>query len=298
MRPTGEPCPKCGQAVPAGKWVCRCGQIIQLDILRHQRPADRLVFDGDLSADEDGDTPTNRIEPENQSTVRFDPIEALGELFMGRVIARPSDGAAGLLAGLNPIEIFVLSLIDGKRSAAEIIEQSRLKKVELSVILLNLLRSGSITTDAAITVETQGGAAEWGGSAVEYQRHELDRYEQSLEGGDVTSATFHLKRSVALRPDPKIVETLVRHLDTVFKDCDAFYNTARYHLSMDETARAIEVLERAIEEFPGEAGFLNLLAVTIVKHNGDKQDARRYLERAIALDPNNDVYSQNISRLA
>lgn len=56
-------------------------------------------------------------------------------------------------------------------------------------------------------------------------------------------------------------------------------------------------LRKAIVEFPGEAGFFNLLAIAVMGDNRDRSAAKDLLHKAIQLDPANPVYKANLRRL-
>ena len=300
-------CPACQRVLVSGKWVCQCGNILKLDVLRHQKPADRLPGVGEVPGSPAGNlTPTGKLGQHEQVTLKFDPVHGLSELFMGRVmpVSRPDVDIFAL--DLSPLELYLYSKVDGRRSAAELATAVGLKQVELGVLLLTLLRTEAITTTAKVSVSTvTGEGSSWTADVTTKMRaatikgaeKQFEMFVKRRDTGDVDGAALHLKKAVAAEPAAQYVEALEEYLEKVVRKCDEIYAAARGALTQGNPAAAIEILERGIRTFGGEAGFHNLLAIATMALDKNTAKAISHLKRACHLDPLNVTYAANLKKL-
>jgi hypothetical protein len=286
-------CPSCGKPVAADTSVCACGMILRLDLLRHEAPADPLPG---------AEAPAADREFHGQLTGRFDPVQSMSEINLGSATPQPVPDADIFAMDLAPLELYVLSKIDGRRGGRELIKVTGLRQVELSVVLMKLLRAGGISMQKASLAEAAADSGEWhlptpGERMSKRAKDEVALYREHKKRGGVTTASLHLKKAVAYEASPALVRELERHYETAVSRCDGFYKEARRLLTQGRGDEVKAVLTKATLEFPGEAGFWNLLAVWAVTHAHDKRAARDYLGRAVQLDPDNEAYRTNLAKL-
>ena len=93
---------------------------------------------------------------------------------------------------------------------------------------------------------------------------------------------MHLKRAVATEPSSEYVQALDEHLATMGARCEKLYRRARTPLARGQPFEAIRALQKAVLEFPGEAGFYNLLAIATFAAKKDRAKLLRSLRASIA----------------
>lgn len=276
-----------------------------MDVLRHDAPADALDSSFFDEATDEFRVPPDPMDAENfesadKRTERFDPIEAIADLASGHSTL-VSTGIDLADLHLSPIELFFLCKLQQSDDLGELKRLTGLKQVELSVVLLNLVRAGALKTLSKASAWSSSGAADWRVDTEQQRRidaeQEFARYELSLESGDVHAASLHLKRSLALHAKEATVEALRRHMNTFVTACNRFYEQSRRLVAQRRASEAVEVLEAALREFPGEAGFHNLLSMAVLQASGDTNRAHALLNRAVKLDPLNKTYAANLRRL-
>ncbi len=300
-------CQSCNRVPTMGKWVCQCGNILNLDVLRHDKPSDRLPGVTDqLVAQAKELTPTGKLGKQDQVTLKFDPVHGLSELFMGRVVPTRKPDVDVFARDLSPLELYLYSKIDGQRSAAELSALVGLKQVELGVLLLTLMRTDAVATVAKVSVTTVSGEGSMWGQVVTAQMRKAatdnaqqyyETFKKRRDTGDIDGATLHLKKAVAAMPAEEYIKALEEHLAKAVRQCDEVYRTARGALTQGKPEEAVTALEKAIVKFPREAGFYNLLAIAIMASTKSTSRAVAYLQRACEIDPFNAAYAANLRRL-
>ena len=123
--------------------------------------------------------------------------------------------------------------------------------------------------------------------------------------GNILSAQMNLKLALTYEKDnielKNVLSDLVRVGKPVEKPSADQEATRLFHMAAEEEAkenvdRAIELLEQAIAR-SAEAPFFNRLGVIVATKKHDLSRARQLIERAIALDPENKTYRNNLENL-
>jgi hypothetical protein len=307
---TSMNCSACDAPNKRGKWICQCGNILDLGILRHEKPADRLPENAanrsPLTNREKEMTPTGKLNAQQQMTVKFDPVHGMSEIFMGRVMPVVNDQVDLFSFNLAPLEMYLCSKISGKRSADELSKVTGLGQVELGVLLMTLLRTGAVTTVAKVSVTTVvGEGALWGGgqtknlsrAAADSARNSFNEFRRRRSTGNIDGAALSLKKALAVAPTKEYAEALQELMTTSARRCADVYERARWVIRQGSPKAAVPILECGLAEFPKEAGFYNLLAVAVMGSEKNTKRAIDLFRRACEIDPDNLTYLDNLERL-
>ncbi|MFY2559462.1 hypothetical protein ACN469_17650 [Corallococcus terminator] len=257
--PEDDACPHCGAPTLPNDFQCpRC----ELLLVRHVEdlpPRDNVSLVRALltQPERNGTSGTPRA-PQSEAT-RASPFEAT----TGGANARPF-----IVGGLNianlrlsPFEAYVLSLVDGHTSVADLSLITQLAEVELRALFASLEERGvtklyEIPPPTARATPTREGTSE---------------------------AAAAPPRPVTRAPVPRAEDANEDLLQRVIR----MEQEGRW-------AEAVELLERGIGMLPSPAPLYNRLGMIIVNHHRDYQRATALFQKAADLEPENNLYTMNL----
>jgi hypothetical protein len=267
-------CPSCGAKTRVGDFLCvKCETILDGAALAEAEPGEQepttLVREmlsppsRSLRRPDPRPPPAPKPQP-GQRKRRTTPPTALfampASLSDVAEVVADLDAAAN---GLSDFDAFVVSLVDGTRTVGELRREAGIAEAEIQAVLHTLLERGVVRVFDPGRPAAASSRAPARQEVVGPIRAERPRRTSPVEGPWAS----RLQRAIALQKDGK----------------------------MDE---AIREIERAIEASANPAPLYNRLALALVKARRDFAQAERLLCKAVALDPNNATYFENLAEIA
>lgn len=259
--PEDDACPHCGAPTHIGDFQCERCELLLVRHLEDLPPRDNVSLVRALLTQPErrGTSGTPRA-PQAEATrvASFQPPA-------GGTHARPFivGGLSVANLKLSPFEAYVLSLVDGHTSLAELALITQLTEVELRALFASLEERG-VTKLYELPPPTVRGAA-------------------PVQEAGTEQAPAPPAPAMTQAPAPKLEDTNEDVLQRVIR----MEQAGRW-------AEAIELLERGIGLLPSPAPLYNRLGMILLNHQRDYDRATALFQKAADLEPENSLFTMNL----
>ncbi len=284
-QPSSSSCPHCGRAASPGDFLCPgCEAIVSADpvLASPQPPPEPSLVQGLLAPPQASLTRRIAYPPPPPPAE-----EALGDEDDEQTRAygfRRGEDLPKVIAGLDldarplsSFEAFVVSFIDGRTSVAGLARKTRRPLIELQAVLETLIGRGVVRMlDDDDEEKTVPGVPEFArprettntqpGRMLGTTRPRQESISRRIAPAGPTSADGALQKAIALERSGRLEE-------------------------------AIQVLEGAIAVARAPGPLFNKLALVLIQERRDFAGARLLLEKALALEPDNRIYRENLAQV-
>ncbi|MCP3102815.1 general secretion pathway protein GspE [Myxococcus sp. K15C18031901] len=274
--PEDDACPHCGAPTQPNDFQCpRC----ELLLVRHEEdlpPRDNVSLVRALLTQPDRHgTSGVKPRPHQAEDTRVAPFRAS----TGGANARPFlvGGLSVTNLKLSPFEAYVLSLVDGHTSLADLALITQLTEVELRALFASLEERG-VTRLYEVPAPTVGPAP------VKDERVET--------GPPVSRAT---PEPTSPAPPASVVPPVRPVTSPPVEDPNE--DLLQRVIRLEQAGRwteAVELLERGIGLLPSPAPLYNRLGMILLNHQRDYTRATALFQKASDLEPENSLYTMNL----
>ena len=304
-------CPTCGQELNPGDFLClRCETIVDSSALideEFEPPREPTVIRALLCPEP---TLSRQVPRPPPAPAEAGLATARKTITRTRVFTLPAgaDDLPALLLGLDlrqqslsSFEAYIISLIDGRTTVEQLRMMAALSKIEIQSILRSLLDREIIKLCEAPPKPKPRAATPEPPGRPPPLPEDLPARRVVNESAPRPPAQ---ERSPALprrSPPPAPPRLERRQVQPAPRPSpQPAFNPLQKAIALERSgdyAGAIKVLELAIARSDDPAPLFNRLAIAVVKERRDLSAAEDLLQKALALDPDNEVYRQNLMKV-
>ncbi|MBL0692980.1 hypothetical protein [Comamonas sp. JC664] len=269
--PEDEACPHCGAPTQAGDFQCARCELLLVREVDDLPPRDNVSLVRALLTQPERHGTRGTPPPETTRVVTF-------QAPMGSNQARPFivGGLDVANLKLSPFEAYVLSLVDGHTSLADLALITQLTEVELRAIFASLEERG-VTKLYDVPPPTA--------------RATPARAVSPVETSSQSAASVQATRSET--PPPVKAEPAPPSPRTENANADILQRVVRLEQA-GRLAEAVELLERGISRLPSPAPLYNRLGMILLNHQRDYARATALFQKAADLEPENSLFTMNL----
>lgn len=326
-------CPRCDREVPRSADACpSCGFKVAVRSLASEEATERLPrFGGDalivgalgVRFESFASDRTDAFFPSQGSTAeRSDSAPAavsrvyvdagLKAMLKPEAVLARAGGVAADDPRLTPVERRVFEQIDGAQPIAFVLTRSGVTTDELCMAIALLVDKGAIRQAGA---QETGAVADtdrnpvWTGAAPEApEGHDLSLLHE-LVVRKLRATGLPVPGEAAGGADPFAAPDTLPGERTIpsagsgtlpgamYEELSALWHEAAAAEDLGDHARAAQALREATVLHPSDPSTFNRYGVLLATRLADYEGARAALERALALDPHNAVYKNNLRRV-
>ena len=270
--PEDEACPHCGAPTQAGDFQCARCELLLVREVDDLPPRDNVSLVRALLTQPERNGMRGTLQPETTRVVTF-------QAPTGGNHARPFivGGLDVANLKLSPFEAYVLSLVDGHTSLADLTLITQLTEVELRALFASLEERG-VTKLYDVPPPTS--------------RATPARAISAVEASSQPAASVQATRSET-PPPVRQAEPAPASPRPEDANADILQRVVRLEQA-GRLAEAVELLERGIGLLPSPAPLYNRLGMILLNHQRDYARATALFQKAADLEPENSLFTMNL----